>query len=88
MASAWARAHRTCFSTRRSKAARSKIKTESEFSPNALEVAMEAGKNYFVRQFIKLGAFVGGADLDLIPEEEGKADVAKLEMAKPGTCGQ
>jgi len=49
---------------------------------------MEAGKNYFVRQFIKLGAFVGGADLDLIPEEEGKADVAKLEMAKPGTCGQ
>ncbi len=65
-----------------------KIETESEFSPNALEVAMEAGKNYFVRQFIKLGAFVGGADLELIPEEQGKADVAKLEMAKPGTCSQ
>ena len=65
-----------------------KIETESEFSPNALEVAMEAGKNYFVRQFIKLGAFVGGADLELIPEEQGKVDVAKLEMAKPGTCSQ
>ncbi|ESH86919.1 hypothetical protein B551_0224900 [Cupriavidus sp. HPC(L)] len=65
-----------------------KIETESEFSPNALEVAMEAGKNYFVRQFIKLGAFVSGADLELIPEEQGKADVAKLEMAKPGTCSQ
>jgi hypothetical protein len=63
-----------------------KIETESEFSPNALEVFMEAGKNYFVRQFIKLGAFVGGADLEQIPEEQGKADVAKLGLAQPGTC--
>lgn len=63
-----------------------KIETESEFSPNALEVFMEAGKNYFVRQFIKLGAFVGGADLEEIPEEQGKADVAKLGLAQPGTC--
>lgn len=65
-----------------------KIETESEFSPNALEVFMEAGKNYFVRQFIKLGAFVGGADLEQIPEEQGKADVAKLGLAQPGTCGK
>jgi hypothetical protein len=63
-----------------------KIETESEFSPNALELFMEAGKNYFVRQFIKLGAFVGGADLEPIPEEQGKADVAKLALAQPGTC--
>lgn len=65
-----------------------KIETESEFSPNAMEVFMEAGKNYFVRQFIKLGAFVGGADLEQIPEEQGKADVAKLGLAQPGTCGK
>lgn len=64
-----------------------KIETESEFSPNALEVFMESGKNYFVRQFIKIGAFVGGADLEQIPEEQGKADVAKLDLAQPGTCG-
>lgn len=64
-----------------------KIETESEFSPNALEMYMEAGKNYFVRQFIKLGAFVGGADLEKIPEEQGKADVVKLGLAQPGTCG-
>lgn len=63
-----------------------KIETESEFSPNALEVFMESGKNYFVRQFIKLGAFVGGADLEQIPEEQGKADIAKLALAQPGTC--
>lgn len=65
-----------------------KIETESEFSPNALEVFMEAGKNYFIRQYIKLGALVGGADLEQIPEEQGKADVAKLAMAQPGTCGK
>lgn len=63
-----------------------KIETESEFSPNALDVFMEAGKNYFVRQFIKLGAFVGGADLEQIPEEQGKSDVAQLSLAQSGTC--
>ena len=63
-----------------------KIETESEFSPNPLEVFMESGKNYFIRQFIKLGAFVGGADLEQIPEEQGKADVAKLGLAQSGTC--
>lgn len=65
-----------------------KIETESEFSPNALEVFMEAGKNYFVRQFIKIGAFVGGADLEQIPEEKAKADLAKLGLAQSGTCSQ
>ena len=65
-----------------------KIETESEFSPNALDVFMEAGKNYFVRQFIKMGAFVGGADLEQIPEDQAKADVAKLSLAQPGTCSK
>lgn len=65
-----------------------KIETESEFSPNALEVFTEAGKNYFIRQFIKFGAFVGGADLEQIPEEQGKAAVAKLGMAQAGTCSE
>lgn len=65
-----------------------KIETESEFSPNALEVFMEAGKNYFVRQFIKFGAFVGGADLEKIPEEQAKTAIAKLGMAEPGHCSK
>lgn len=65
-----------------------KIETESEFSPNALEVFMEAGKNYFIRQYIKLGAFVGGADLEQIPEEQAKDDVVKLGLAQPGSCGK
>lgn len=63
-----------------------KVDTQSEFSPNTLELMFESGKNYFIRQFIKMGVFIGGADLEQIPEEQGKKDVAKLEMAKPGKC--
>lgn len=62
------------------------IATESEFSPNTMTQMVEAGKNYFIRRYIKFGAFVGGAGLELIPEEQGKAAVAKLDLAKPGTC--
>jgi len=65
-----------------------KIETESEFSPNALELSTEAGKNYFVQQIVRMGAFVGGADLQLNSEEQGKADVARLALAQPGTCGK
>jgi hypothetical protein len=63
-----------------------RVDTESEFSPNTLELLFESGKNYFIRQFIKLGVFVGGAGVEQVPEEQGKKDVAKLEMAKPGKC--
>jgi hypothetical protein len=63
-----------------------KIDTESEFSPNTLEVMLNAGRNYFIRQFIKIGVFVGGAGLEEVPEEQGKKDIAELEMARAGTC--
>lgn len=62
------------------------VSTESEFSPNTLSLLFEAGKNYFVRQYIKLGVFVGGADLEVIPETQGKEAVAKLALATPGNC--
>jgi hypothetical protein len=62
------------------------IATESEFSPNTLSLFTEAGRNYFIRQYIKIGVFVGGAGVELIPEEEGKAAVSKLDMASPGNC--
>jgi len=64
------------------------ISTESEFSPNDLLVKTESGKNYFVNQYIKLGAFVGGANLELVDEATGKQAVAQLDMAKKGTCSQ
>jgi hypothetical protein len=63
-----------------------KIDTESEFSPNTLELMTETGKNYFVRQYIKIGVFVGGAGLEQVSDEQGKRDIAPLNMALTGNC--
>lgn len=63
-----------------------KISTESEFSPNDLIVKTNCGENHFFNQFIKLGAFVGGADLQQVSAEKGKDVIKGLELATAGTC--
>ncbi|WP_099111113.1 DUF2846 domain-containing protein [Xenorhabdus sp. KJ12.1] len=65
-----------------------KISTESESSPNDLNLFTESGKNYFVRQYIKMGVFVGGAGLSVSTEDEGKRVISKTSMrlAKEGHC--
>jgi hypothetical protein len=63
-----------------------KVDTESEFSANSLELMFEAGKKYFIRQYIKMGVLVGGAGLEEVTEEQGKKAIAPLEMAKSGKC--
>lgn len=65
-----------------------KISTESEFSPNDLILKTESGKNYFVRQYLKLGVFVGGANLEIVEESEGKKAISELELAKKGNCSK
>ena len=65
-----------------------KISTESEFSPNDLLLKTESGKNYFVNQYIKMGAFVGGAGLVVVDEVKGKNAVVKLDMAMKGNCSK
>lgn len=62
--------------------------TESEFSPNNLTLNVTSGKNYFVRQYIKMGVFVGGAGLEQVSENEGMRVVSKSEvkLAVPGHC--
>ncbi|OOF65633.1 DUF2846 domain-containing protein [Rodentibacter sp. Ppn85] len=64
------------------KAGDHKISTESEFSNNHLNIKTDSGKNYFIRQYIKMGVFVGGANLEQVSEEKGQAAVQKLKMAK------
>jgi hypothetical protein len=64
------------------------VTTESEFSPNKLSMIFNAGKNYFIRQYIKFGVFVGGADLELVTDEEGKEEIRKLALASNGVCGE
>lgn len=63
-----------------------KLSTESEFSPNDLVLRTDGGKNYFVRQYMKFGVFVGGAGLEVVSDEEGKKEIAGLSLARSGTC--
>ena len=65
-----------------------KISTESEFSPNDLILKVQAGKNYFIEQFIKMGVFVGGAGLEVVDEKKGMEAVSKLDLAKKGQCSK
>ena len=58
------------------------LSTESEFSENSLVINVKAGINYFVNQYIKMGVFVGGAGLELVPEEKGKKGVLESKLAK------
>lgn len=59
-----------------------KLSTQTEFGNNDLTIKTESNKNYFVRQYIKMGAFVGGANLELVGEEEGKNGVRECKLAK------
>ncbi len=57
------------------------LSTESEFSDNALTLDAKGGENYFVRQYIKMGVFVGGANFELVSEQEGKEGVLDCKLA-------
>ena len=41
------------------------VSTESEFSDNALNFDAKGGMNHFIRQYIKMGVLVGGANVEL-----------------------
>ncbi|WP_249962098.1 DUF2846 domain-containing protein [Histophilus somni] len=58
-----------------------RLSTESEFSDNHLDITTDGGKNYFIRQYIKPGVFVGGANLKQVDEDKGKATILKLKRA-------
>ena len=65
-----------------------RISTESEFSPNDLILKTDAGKNYFVEQYIKPGLIVGGAGLRVQDESKGKTDISNLELGIKGKCSK
>jgi hypothetical protein len=62
------------------------ISTESEFSPNHLVLKTESGKIYFIEQYMKMGVFVGGSDLELVDANEGKKAVLDMNLAQKGFC--
>jgi len=57
------------------------LSTESEFSNNSLTFTAQEGRNHFFRQYIKMGLFVGGANLEPVSEEEGKEEVLQCSEA-------
>jgi len=59
------------------------LSTESEFGDNTLDIQAVAGKNLFVRQYIKIGVFIGGSALELVSEEDGKKAVLECRRAEP-----
>jgi hypothetical protein len=58
------------------------VSTQSEFSNNDLIIDAKSGFNLFVRQYMKMGVFVGGANLELVSEEEGRKGVSECSLAK------
>ncbi|MBJ9704998.1 DUF2846 domain-containing protein [Acinetobacter calcoaceticus] len=64
------------------------VSTESEFSPNHLKFKTEAGKNYFVQQYIKPGVFVGGANLKLVDDTQGQKAINEYHLAETGKCSK
>ena len=62
------------------------IATASELSPNAITLTTDAGRNYYVQQYMKMGVFSGGASLRQHNDASGKCEVSRLEMARSGSC--
>ncbi len=62
------------------------ISTESEFSPNNLVMKLDAGKQYFFEQYIKIGVFVGGANLRQVDDATGKKAIQEYDLAESGHC--
>lgn len=60
------------------------LSTESEFSDNHFEIVLEAGKAHFVRNYIKMGVFVGGANFEIVDEAEAKLAIKEsCKLAEP-----
>lgn len=55
------------------------ISTYSEFGKNHLDLTMSGGKNYFIKQELKMGVFFAGAKLTEVSESQGKKDIASLK---------
>ncbi|WP_136523507.1 DUF2846 domain-containing protein [Geomonas ferrireducens] len=58
------------------------LSTESEFGDNTLSFDADPAKNYFVEQYIKMGVFVGGSNLKMVTEEEGKKAIMECGLAQ------
>jgi hypothetical protein len=57
------------------------LTTQAEFGDNQIEFFAEKGKLIFIRNYIKMGTFVGSANVEQVSEEEGKSGVLECSRA-------
>jgi len=57
------------------------LATQSEFGDNVLNFTAEEGKNYYFRQYIKMGVLVGGSALEAVSEADGQKGVLECTEA-------
>lgn len=55
-------------------------KTENDAT---LDLTTEAGKNYFIWQEVKMGAWAAGSKLHLVDEKTGREGVEECKLIKP-----
>lgn len=58
-----------------------KVCIASEFSPNCVELKMQARKNYFIENYIRFGLFSPGANVGVRQAKEAKKNILKLPRA-------
>jgi len=58
------------------------LTTQAEFGDNSVKFNAAAGKNYFFRQYIKMGTFKGSAGIEAVSEEDGKQNVLQCNEAQ------
>jgi hypothetical protein len=58
------------------------ISTASEFGKNSITFEAEGGKNYFAEQYMKMGIFSGGSDVEMVDEKVGMQQVLDCELAE------
>lgn len=56
------------------------IETESEFGYNDAELDTVGGENYYIKQWLRPGVFVGGAHLSIMEKEQAQKDIQKLKL--------
>ncbi len=58
------------------------ISTMSEFGRNHLDIYMKSKRNYCIRQYLRLGVFGAGANVELLDFNKCKEVIPKLRRAK------
>ena len=58
------------------------LSTESEFGDNSIVFQADSGKNYFARQYMKMGVLIGGSGIEMVSEDQGKKEVLDSNEAQ------